>query len=560
MPGRWYGSHLQLASDCREGSARWHELQETSGRRSAQAARARRPRRRRARPRLGRAAAGVVVDAGRVAHERAQPARARRSTVDVRRTAGARPAASRASTATSTSPCSTVDTGDVEPVEWAARRRRAPASAPPVIALANPGGRGLRVTPGFVSAGARSFRGPRGRRDRRRIEHTAPLPRGSARRAARRPRGAPARPQRGPPRGRPDRRDPGRRARCASASSALAERRGAARARASGVAVAPPRVARRLRRAVGLPERDGAARARRRGRQPGRARRHRARRPDRRGRRRRRRRRRRALRGARRAPAAATLDADASCAATDERDARRSTLRRRAGGGDRVTHRAGHRRGPAARDARGARRLLAHGRRRRRAARAVGRQPARHAPHARAGACPSGAGSGVVLTPDGFLLTSAHVVAGPRRAQGRAAFVDGRELRFEIVGRDPLSDLAVLRAEAGDLVAGRARRRRARCASASSSSRSATRTASPARSPPASSRRSAARCRRRAGAHGAHHRQRDPDRRRAQPRQLRRRARRRPRPGRRRQHRGRRRRPRARRADQRGDPRGSSAR
>ncbi len=69
---------------------------------------------------------------------------------------------------------------------------------------------------------------------------------------------------------------------------------------------------------------------------------------------------------------------------------------------------------------------------------------------ARGGRVPAGAGSGVALTPDGFILTSAHVVAGPGRA-GRAAFTDGRELRFEIVGADPLSDLAVLRAEADDL-------------------------------------------------------------------------------------------------------------
>ena len=49
-----------------------------------------------------------------------------------------------------------------------------------VLALANPGGRGLRVTPGFVSSTARSFRGPRGRRITGAIEHTAPLPRGSS--------------------------------------------------------------------------------------------------------------------------------------------------------------------------------------------------------------------------------------------------------------------------------------------------------------------------------------------------------------------------------------------
>lgn len=67
----------------------------------------------------------------------------------------------------------------------------------------------------------------------------------------------------------------------------------------------------------------------------------------------------------------------------------------------------------------------------------------------RRGQVPVGAGSAVVLTPDGFLLTSAHVVSGTGR--GRATFVDGREQRFKVVGSDPLSDLAVLRTEDGDL-------------------------------------------------------------------------------------------------------------
>jgi S1-C subfamily serine protease len=69
----------------------------------------------------------------------------------------------------------------------------------------------------------------------------------------------------------------------------------------------------------------------------------------------------------------------------------------------------------------------------------------------RRGSMPSGGGSAVVLTPDGFLLTSAHVVSGPGSG-GRAAFVDGRELRFSVVGADPFSDLAVLRADSRDLV------------------------------------------------------------------------------------------------------------
>lgn len=55
-----------------------------------------------------------------------------------------------------------------------------------------------------------------------------------------------------------------------------------------------------------------------------------------------------------------------------------------------------------------------------------------------------GGGSGVVITPDGFLVTSAHVVAGTAGA-GRASFSDGRDVEFSVVGADPLSDLAVLR-------------------------------------------------------------------------------------------------------------------
>jgi len=63
-----------------------------------------------------------------------------------------------------------------------------------------------------------------------------------------------------------------------------------------------------------------------------------------------------------------------------------------------------------------------------------------------------GGGSSVVVTPDGFMLTSAHVVA-QTDGTGRASFVDGRELDFQVVGADALSDLAVLRANARDLVA-----------------------------------------------------------------------------------------------------------
>jgi S1-C subfamily serine protease len=60
-----------------------------------------------------------------------------------------------------------------------------------------------------------------------------------------------------------------------------------------------------------------------------------------------------------------------------------------------------------------------------------------------------GAGSGVVIAPDGYVVTSAHVVEGARR--GVASFPDGREIGVSVVGSDRLSDLAVLRAETGDL-------------------------------------------------------------------------------------------------------------
>ncbi|MGH8934771.1 MAG: S1C family serine protease [Acidimicrobiia bacterium] len=69
----------------------------------------------------------------------------------------------------------------------------------------------------------------------------------------------------------------------------------------------------------------------------------------------------------------------------------------------------------------------------------------------RGGRRPAGSGSAVVITPDGFLLTSAHVVGGS--AEGSAAFADGRELEFQVAGRDPLSDLAVLRVADGALPA-----------------------------------------------------------------------------------------------------------
>lgn len=64
---------------------------------------------------------------------------------------------------------------------------------------------------------------------------------------------------------------------------------------------------------------------------------------------------------------------------------------------------------------------------------------------------PRGSGSAVVLSPDGLLVTSAHVVDGGHG--GSATFADGRELDFDLVGTDRLTDLAALRVQGGDLVA-----------------------------------------------------------------------------------------------------------
>jgi S1-C subfamily serine protease len=60
-----------------------------------------------------------------------------------------------------------------------------------------------------------------------------------------------------------------------------------------------------------------------------------------------------------------------------------------------------------------------------------------------------GAGSGVVVTPDGYLLTNEHVVQ--KVSQARVTFVDGRSVPASVAGRDPATDLAVLRAQAAAL-------------------------------------------------------------------------------------------------------------
>src|SRR5215213_11294549 len=146
-----------------------------------------------------------------------------------------------------------VDTGDAPAVRW--EPGEALGIGAPVVALANPGGRGLRATLGFVSSGERSFRGPRGRRVHGAIEHTAPLPRGSS--------GGALVDAEGNLLGLNSLRLDGGLILAVPASAAVKERalllaRGEAPApHRLGVAIAPPRVARRLRSAVGLPERDG---------------------------------------------------------------------------------------------------------------------------------------------------------------------------------------------------------------------------------------------------------------------------------------------------------------
>ena len=145
-----------------------------------------------------------------------------------------------------------VDTVGTTAIEWA---EGAAELGSAVVALANPGGRGLRATLGFVSGTERAFRGPRGRRIAGSIEHTAPLPRGSS--------GGPVVDAAGRLLGINTNRTGEGFYLAIPADAALRERvealgRGeSVRPARLGVAIAPPFVARRLRRAVGLPERDG---------------------------------------------------------------------------------------------------------------------------------------------------------------------------------------------------------------------------------------------------------------------------------------------------------------
>src|SRR5215471_7909946 len=146
-----------------------------------------------------------------------------------------------------------IDTGGTPALPWASGT---PAEiGMPVFALANPGGRGLRVTFGFVSGIERTFRGPRGRRITGSLEHTAPLLPGSS--------GGPVLSAAGQLLGINTNRlgegfylaipaDEALRGRAETLASGQS-----AKSPTLGLAVAPNHVARRLRRAVGLPDTDG---------------------------------------------------------------------------------------------------------------------------------------------------------------------------------------------------------------------------------------------------------------------------------------------------------------
>jgi serine protease Do len=145
-----------------------------------------------------------------------------------------------------------VDIGDAPPLEWADGGSELGRI---VFALSNPGGRGLRATFGVVSGTQRSFRGPRGRKISGSMEHTAPLLPGSS--------GGPVVDADGRLLGINTNRlgegfylaipaDASLRATVDSLSTGQAPER-----LRLGIAAAPPYVARRLRRAVGLPEADG---------------------------------------------------------------------------------------------------------------------------------------------------------------------------------------------------------------------------------------------------------------------------------------------------------------
>jgi serine protease Do len=148
-----------------------------------------------------------------------------------------------------------VDTGAAPAVAWEPAALEQLDAGRAVFALADPGGRGLRTSFGLVTATGRSFRGPGGRRIGGSIEHSAPLPRGSS--------GGPLVDADGRLLGINSVRMEGGLVLALPADAALrgvaeALGRGEAPVRPRlGLALAPPRAARRLRAAVGRPEREG---------------------------------------------------------------------------------------------------------------------------------------------------------------------------------------------------------------------------------------------------------------------------------------------------------------
>ncbi|MFL6047426.1 MAG: S1C family serine protease [Propionibacteriaceae bacterium] len=146
-----------------------------------------------------------------------------------------------------------VDTGDAPAIEWGTDGT--PGIGTPVFGLANPGGRGLRVSLGFVTGVERSFRGPRGRRITGSIEHDAPLLPGSS--------GGPIVNAEGRLLGLNTNRLGEGFYLAIPADETLRTRvdalgRGESKRWVRlGIGVTPPHVARRMRRAVGLPDADG---------------------------------------------------------------------------------------------------------------------------------------------------------------------------------------------------------------------------------------------------------------------------------------------------------------
>ncbi len=147
-----------------------------------------------------------------------------------------------------------VDTGDIKPLEWASNGWT-PDIGRFVFAMSNPGGRGLRVTFGTITGTERSFGGPRGRRIAGSLEHTAPLLPGSS--------GGPVIDANGALLGLNTHRLGEGFYLAIRADQALRERVSAlAKGEAPsvphlGIGIAPSRVAKGLRRAVGLPEAEG---------------------------------------------------------------------------------------------------------------------------------------------------------------------------------------------------------------------------------------------------------------------------------------------------------------